>query len=118
MSAKQKQTSINIAEETIREIDGLEIPFVQKHHLRLLIHCLEIFKELSQTDSRNLPSMKLINEWCDSQSEQFDDQSFAKLFQEQMNAAFLKIQEYCHKNDKNFKSLDLYDLIEIVKRPA
>ncbi len=30
--------------ETIQEIDNLDLPIMQKHHLRILAHCLQILK--------------------------------------------------------------------------
>ena len=30
--------------ETIQEIDDLDLPIIQKHHLRILAHCLQILK--------------------------------------------------------------------------
>ena len=30
--------------QTIQEIDNLDLPIMQKHHLRILAHCLEVLK--------------------------------------------------------------------------
>ena len=37
--------------ETIQEIDNLDLPIMQKHHLRILAHCLEILKILIADNS-------------------------------------------------------------------
>ena len=33
-----------INEEIIQEIDNLDLPIMQKHHVRILAHCLQILK--------------------------------------------------------------------------
>ena len=30
--------------QTIKEIDDLDLPIIQKQHVRILAHCLQIFK--------------------------------------------------------------------------
>ena len=30
--------------QTIKEIDNLDLPIMQKHHVRILAHCLQILK--------------------------------------------------------------------------
>ena len=34
--------------ETIQEIDNLDLPIMQKHHLRILAHCLQILKFINE----------------------------------------------------------------------
>lgn len=115
MSAQEKKTSINIKEEIIIEIDRLDISFIQKHHLRLLTHCLEIFKYIASNNEDISPSSEFLKKWCDSQGEKFDDKKFSKLLLEQMNAALIKIKEYSQTVDKDILDLDLQDLIKIIK---
>ncbi len=37
--------------ETIQEIDNLDLPMMQKHHLRILAHCLQILKIINLDNS-------------------------------------------------------------------
>ena len=37
--------------ETIQEIDNLDLPIMQKHHLRILAHCLQILKIIDVDNS-------------------------------------------------------------------
>jgi len=37
--------------ETIQEIDNLDLPIMQKHHLRILAHCLQILKIINVDNS-------------------------------------------------------------------
>ena len=40
--------------ETIQEIDNLDLPIMQKHHLRILAHCLQILKIINLDNSLNI----------------------------------------------------------------
>ena len=37
--------------ETIQEIDNLDLSIMQKHHLRILAHCLQILKIINLDNS-------------------------------------------------------------------
>ena len=37
--------------ETIQEIDNLDLPIMQKHHVRILAHCLQILKIIAEENS-------------------------------------------------------------------
>ena len=37
--------------QTIREIDDLDLSIMQKHHLRILAHCLQILKIINVDNS-------------------------------------------------------------------
>ena len=37
--------------ETIQEIDNLDLTIMQKHHLRILAHCLQILKIINLDNS-------------------------------------------------------------------
>ena len=37
--------------QTIQEIDNLDLPIMQKHHLRILAHCLQILKIINADKS-------------------------------------------------------------------
>ncbi len=54
--------------ETIQEIDNLDLPMMQKHHLRILAHCLQIIKIINLDNSLEYQHKNLLREWCDNQS--------------------------------------------------
>ena len=37
--------------QTIKEIDNLDLPIMQKHHVRILAHCLQILKAIDLNSS-------------------------------------------------------------------
>ena len=102
--------------EIVKKIDQLNLPIIQKHHIRLLAHCLEIFKELSKDQGCLFEENELLREWCYKQSYQFDDEEFTKLFYSQMSSAAKKLNSFSKSIKKNFKELDLEDLILLVEQ--
>jgi len=64
---------------TIQEIDILDLPIMQNHHLRILAHCLQIFKIINVDNSFEYQNKNLLREWCDNQSKKFDDKKNKKI---------------------------------------
>ena len=52
----------------IKEIDNLNLPIMQKHHVRILAHCLQILKIINADDSFEYQNKNPLREWCDNQS--------------------------------------------------
>ena len=86
---------INI--EIIQEIDNLDLPTMQKHHLRILAHCLQILKIISINNSFEYQNKNLLREWCDNQSKKFDDKKFSDLFYEQLESTSKKLSAFSKK---------------------
>ena len=79
--------------QTIQEIDNLDLPVMQKHHLRILAHCLEVLKIKKIDNNSKLFEKNLLREWCDNQSKRFDDEKFSDLFYRQIESAAKKKRE-------------------------
>ena len=52
--------------QTIQKIDNLDLPIMQKHHVRILAHCLQILKIINIDNSfeyqnKNLSPKKLVS---------------------------------------------------------
>ena len=116
MSNQTNYFSSPLGDEIVKNIDQLNLPVIQKHHVRLLAHCLEIFKEIGKDDVSLFQEDELLKEWCDQRSKKFDDKNFKKLFYEQMSSAAKKLNSFSQSAGKNFKELDLEDLITLVKQ--
>ena len=114
MSNQSNSFSIPISDEMIRNIDKLNLTIIQKHHIRLLAHCLAIFKEISKNETTTFDEDELLRDWCVKQSQQFNDQNFNELFYKQMSSAAKKLNFFSKSIKKNFKELDLKDLITLV----
>ena len=83
--------------ETIQEIDNLDLPVMQKHHLRILAHCLQILKIISANNSSEVCDKNSLREWCDKQSKKFDDKKFSDLFYEQLESTSKKLSTFSKK---------------------
>ena len=105
-----------LSDEMIKNIDQLNLPIIKKHHVRLLAHCLEIFKEIGEDDKSLFEEDELLKEWCEKQSEKFNDQNFNTLFYEQMSSAAKKLNYFSKSIEKNYRELDLEDLTTLVEQ--
>ena len=101
--------------QTIQEIDNLDLTIMQKHHVRILAHCLQILKVISPDNSFVNQNKNLLREWCDNQSKKFDDKKFSDLFYKQLEATEKKLNTYSQTIGKNIEALDIDDLANLVK---
>ncbi len=101
--------------QTIQEIDQLDLPIMQKHHVRILAHCLTIIKEISLNNSSSNEEI-LLREWCDNQSKKFDDKKFTDLLYGQLVLIAKKLNSYSQRMGKNVQDLELNDLVLLVEQ--
>ena len=116
MSNQSNSFSNPLNKKIIQSIDQLNLSIIQKHHVRLLAHCLEIFKELAKDDMSSCNEDVVLREWCQKQSQEFNDKNFNELFYEQMSSAATKLKNFSATIGKNLKELDIDDLILLVKQ--
>ena len=102
--------------ETIQEIDNLDLPLMQKHHLRILAHCLQILKIINLGNSLEYQNKNPLREWCDNQSKKFDDKKFSDLFYEQLESTEKKLITFSQKIGKNIDDLNIDDLVLLVEQ--
>ena len=101
--------------EIIQEIDNLDLPIMQKHHLRILAHCLQILKIINSDDSSELCDKNSLREWCDNQSRVFNDKKFSDLYYAQLDSAAKKLSIFSQRIGKNIEDLEIDDLVVLVK---
>ena len=116
MSNQSNSFSTPISNEMIRNIAQLNLTIIQKHHIRLLAHCLAILKEISKNETPTFDEDELLRDWCVKKSQKFNDQNFNELFYKQMSSAAKKLNSFSLKQGKNFRELELKDLIALVKQ--
>ena len=116
MSNQTNSFSSPLSDEMVKKIDQLNLPIIQKHHIRLLAHCLQVLKEIAKDETSFFEEDELLREWCEKQSQKFNDKKFYQLFYEQMYSAAKKLNSFSQKIEKNFKDLDLEDLIILVEQ--
>ena len=102
--------------QTIKEIDSLDLPIMQKHHVRILAHCLQILKAISLDNSFEYQNKNSLREWCDNQSKKFDDKKFSDLFYEQLESTSKKLSTFSKKIGKSIEDLEIDDLVLLVEQ--
>ena len=102
--------------ETIQEIDNLDLPIMQKHHLRILAHCLQVLKIINVDNSSEYHNKNLLREWCDNQSQKIDDKKFSELFYEQLELTSKKLSTFSKKIGKNIEYLEIDDFVLLVEQ--
>ena len=102
--------------ETIKEIDNLELPIMQKHHVRILAHCLQILKIINIEDSFEYHNKNPLREWCNNQSKKFNDKKFSDLFYYQLESTSKKLSTFSKKIGKNINDLEIDDLVLLVEQ--
>ena len=116
MSNQTNSFASPLSDEIVTKIEQLNLPIIQKHHIRLLAHCLEIFKEIASDEKSLFEEEALLKEWCEKQSQKFNDKKFNQLFYEQMSLAAKKLNSFSQSIEKNFNELDLEDLVILVSQ--
>ena len=91
--------------QTIKEIDNLDLPIMQKHHVRILAHCLQILKLINADNSFENQNKNLLRELCDNQSRKFDDKNFSDLFYHQLESTSKKLSTFSKKIGKSIEDL-------------
>ena len=102
--------------KTIQEIDNLDLTIMQKHHVRILAHCLHILKILTADESFELCDKNSLRTWCDNQSKKFEDKKFSDLFYTQLNSTAKKLNTFSKKIGKNIEDLEIDDLVLLVEQ--
>ena len=116
MSNQTNSYSSPLSNEMAQNIDNLNLPIIQKHHIRILAHCLEVLKEIANDNISFFEEEDLLREWCDRQSQEFQDERFNQILYEQMSSAAKKLNAFSRHIKKNFQELDLKDLIFLVEQ--
>tara|TARA_Y100001978_G_scaffold45999_1_gene41034 strand:- start:201 stop:557 length:357 start_codon:yes stop_codon:yes gene_type:complete len=102
-----------VKKEIVDQIERLDLSTLQKLHLKLLSHCLEVFKDISLKADEEFPNESLLKKWCENEAEKLKDESFSVLLFEQMNSAAIKLQNYAKNTGKYALDLNLDDLITL-----
>tara|TARA_B100000900_G_scaffold82683_1_gene66819 strand:- start:212 stop:568 length:357 start_codon:yes stop_codon:yes gene_type:complete len=103
-----------VKKEVVEQIERLDLSTLQKLHLKLLSHCLEVFKDISSKSDKEFPNENLLKGWCENEAEKLKDDTFSDLLFEQMNSAAKKLNNYAKKIGKDALNLNIDDLISLI----
>ena len=102
-----------VNKEVVEQIERLDLSTLQKLHLKLLSHCLEVFKDISPEGETEFPNELLLKRWCENEAKKLKDESFSVLLFEQMNSAANKLKNYAESSGQQVLDLSLDDLISL-----
>ncbi len=114
MDKQQSFPQSPLCMEDIERIEGTGLSILERHHLRLLAHCLECFKEMANESSLgSLPQEKDRLRWCLEQPSLENDQAFISLLLEQFAVAGRQLEKVAALIEIPPLELTLEDLIRI-----
>ena len=86
-----------LSKEDILLIGATNLSMSEKHHLRMLAHCLECFKSMSKNnEDRLLPSKEAWLEWCLTNPVMVNDDEFVQVLFEQFSGAAAQLEKLSH----------------------
>ena len=97
---------------TIERIDSTLLPQLDRHHLRVLTHCLDSFQTMAApANSGAIPDENQRRYWCQQQPVVAEDPGFLDTLLLQLNAAAEQLDQLAIKLGKPPLALTLDDLI-------
>ena len=101
-----------LSEEDIKMIGSTNLSVSEKHHLRMLLHCLECFKSMSDENKQGLiPNKEVWLEWCLQNPVMFEDDEFVHVLFEQFSGAAIQLEKLSNVLKIPPLELTLKDLI-------
>ena len=103
---------MTIDRATVERIDSTLLPQLDRHHLRLLSHCLDSFQTMADPESTGaIPDEEQRRRWCHQQPVVADDPAFLNTLLLQFNAAADQLDQLALELGKPPLALTLDDLI-------
>ena len=106
-----------LGKDDINLVGSTNLSMTAKHHIRMLLHCLECFKAMSNDNKEGLiPEKEVWLEWCLKNPIMFKDDEFVQVLFEQFSGAAIQLEKL--SNDLKVAPLDLTlrDLIDAYER--
>tara|TARA_Y100001968_G_C19261065_1_gene669288 strand:+ start:366 stop:728 length:363 start_codon:yes stop_codon:yes gene_type:complete len=102
-----------LSKDDINLIGSTNLSLSEKHHLRMLLHCLECFKSMSQGNEQGLlPGKEVWLEWCLQNPIMFKDDDFVQVLFEQFSGACIQLERLSNALKVAPLDLTLRDLID------
>ena len=97
---------------TIERIDSTLLPQLDRHHLRVLSHCLDSFQTMAAPQTTGaIPDEAERRRWCQQQPVVANDPAFLDTLLLQLNAAADQLDQLAQELGKPPLALTLDDLI-------
>ena len=101
-----------LTREMVETIEATLLPTLERHHLRLLAHCLASFQQMVAPRTHGpLPSLEERQAWCASNPLLQDDPGFAPVLLQQFAAAAHQLEDLARQLGVTPLELSLDQLI-------
>jgi hypothetical protein len=95
------------------QIEATLLPNLDRHHLRLLAHCLRSFQAIADPrQSGPLPNRGALEQWLSAQPQLVDEPQFRDLLLHQLLAAAQQLEDLARQRNLSPLELNLGELIE------
>ena len=102
-----------LSQQEINVIGSTNLSVREKHHLRMLLHCLACFKSMSNGNEEGLiPSKEVWLEWCLNNPIMFKDDEFVHVLFEQFSGAAIQLEKLATSLNVAPLDVTLKDLID------
>ena len=102
-----------LSKEDIDLIASTHLSVSEKHHLRMLLHCLECFKAMNQANQGGfIPGKDVWLEWCLKNPIMLKDDEFVQVLFEQFSGAAIQLERLSNALKVAPLDLTLRDLID------
>tara|TARA_Y100001968_G_C18992962_1_gene542310 strand:- start:133 stop:495 length:363 start_codon:yes stop_codon:yes gene_type:complete len=102
-----------LSNDDINLIGSINISVVEKHHLRMLAHCLECFKSMRRENEEGLiPRKEVWLDWCLRNPKMLKDDEFVQVLFEQFSGAAIQLEKLAGALKVDPLDLTLKDLID------
>ena len=102
---------MTIDTDVVARIDATMLPRLERHHVRLLAHCLESFRSMGVSKEGDLPDAACRRRWCEQQPVVAEDPAFLRSLLLQLETAAQQLSELAAALGKAPLQLTVEDLI-------
>lgn len=92
-------------------LEATLLPSLERHHLRLLAHCLRTFQQVAGSRTGPLPSRSALATWSARHSSLAPDPEFQQVFLTQLERGAGQLQELAAQRGCELLALEIHDLI-------
>ncbi len=101
-----------LSKDDINLIGVTKLSVAEKHHLRMLAHCLQCFKSMSKENEGSIPRKEIWLEWCLKNPIMINDDEFVQILFEQFSGAAIQLERLANALRVSPLELKLQDLID------
>ena len=111
-----RDTTGPLTQAAVERIDATQLPRFDRHHLRLLAHCLACFQSMHPCPpGGGLPGEQARREWCMAQPLIAADPGFLMQMLEQLDVAALQLEDIAAEQGVAPMALTLEQLIDVME---